>query len=359
MARFRCALLLCLMLLSLGVRPERRRLVVIDQDGSGPGGSNQLSMLVLLQAPEVQVLGIGMVTGNAWMEEQTQHTLRMLERVGRADVPVHRGATWPLVRNMAETLEQQRYHGKVAWLGAWGGRWMDKPTPVHAPDEVPPLPEGMPSTPAAEEDAAHFLVRTVREHPHQVSVFALGPLTNLALAQRIDPQFAALARELVMMGGSLSPDTEDDEFTTSPQHEFNLWFDPEAAHIVLSAPWKRIVATTVDVSIKTWMTDAMVEQIARSKSPAANYVVEWSRERFYMWDEITTLAWLYPEIITATRSLYLDADLGRGPNYGHTLAWTEKLRPERDRTQVSAQVDLNVEIFNRRFVELISAPAAR
>ena len=65
----------------------QKRLVLIDQDGSGPGGSNQMAMMVLLQSPQVQVLGITMVTGNAWRDEETQHTLRMLELIGRTDVP--------------------------------------------------------------------------------------------------------------------------------------------------------------------------------------------------------------------------------------------------------------------------------
>ena len=76
----------------------QKRLVLIDQDGSGPGGSNQMAMLALLQAPQVEVLGITMVTGNAWRDEETLHTLRMLELTGHANVPVAKGAVFPLVR---------------------------------------------------------------------------------------------------------------------------------------------------------------------------------------------------------------------------------------------------------------------
>ena len=82
---------------------QQPRLVLIDQDGSGPGGSNQMAMLALLQAPNVEVLGITMVTGNAWRDEETLHTLRMLELTGHADIPVARGAVFPLVRTEQET----------------------------------------------------------------------------------------------------------------------------------------------------------------------------------------------------------------------------------------------------------------
>ena len=78
-------------------------LVLIDQDGSGPGGSNQMAMLALLQAPQVEVLGITMVTGDAWRDEETPHTLRMLELTGHGNVPVARGAVCPLVRSEQET----------------------------------------------------------------------------------------------------------------------------------------------------------------------------------------------------------------------------------------------------------------
>lgn len=332
------------------------KLVIIDQDGSGPGGSNQMSMVVLLQAPKVKVLGITMVTGNAWRDEETAHTLRMLELIGRSDVPVYNGAIYPLVRTLPETLLQQKLYGKIAWLGAWGEKALEGGTAVHDPEFVPALPEGQPHTQAASEDAAHFLVRMVHTHPHAVTIYAAGPLTNLALAQRIDPHFAELAKELIIMGGSLNPVTADDEFATSPHHEFNFWFDPEAAHIVLGAPWARIVDTTVDVSIKTFFTQDIVDALAKSTSPAARYIVKYSQEKYYMWDEIAALAWLYPDLITREREVYLDVNLDRGANYGDMLAWTDKVKPELARPLVHAQVDLDLARFNQRFVELISAP---
>ena len=91
----------------------QRRLVLIDQDGSGPGGSNQMAMMVLLQSPKVEVLGITMVTGNAWRDEETEHTLRMLELIGRTDVPVAKGAVFPLVRTEEETRLNTPLVGQV------------------------------------------------------------------------------------------------------------------------------------------------------------------------------------------------------------------------------------------------------
>jgi purine nucleosidase len=341
---------------SPSARAADTRLIVIDQDGSGPGGSNQMSMMALLQATEVRVLGITIVTGNAWRDEEVQHTLRMLELIGRGDVPVVPGAVFPLVRRLPETLLSLKRYGKVAWLGAWGEKALEGGTPVRDPFAVPPLLEGTPKTKASDEDAAHFLVRMVRQYPHQVTVYAAGPLTNLALAQSIDPQFAQLAKELVLMGGSLNPVTEDPEFTTSPRHEFNFWFDPEAAHITLRAHWARIICTTVDVSLKTFFTQEMVDQIAKSPSPAAQYIAHYSQERYYMWDEIASVAWLSPDIITKERLVYMDVNLDRGAGHGDTLIWTDKVKPDLDVQQVHAQLDLDVAKFNRKFVELMTSP---
>src|SRR5271169_6967449 len=98
----------------------QRRMVIIDQDTSGPGGSNIMSMLALLQSPQVEVLGITVVTGNAWRDDEARHALRMLELIGRSDVPVALGAVFPLVRTQEETRLMTPLVGNVAWLGAWG-----------------------------------------------------------------------------------------------------------------------------------------------------------------------------------------------------------------------------------------------
>src|SRR5271170_7483845 len=126
----------------------QKRLVLIDQDGSGPGGSNQMAMMALLQSPRVEVLGITIVTGNAWRDEETQHTLRMLELIGRTDVPVAQGAVFPLVRTQDETRLMAPLVGKVAWLGAWGRQLSTLPaTPGLIEPPAPPAPLGPWDTP--------------------------------------------------------------------------------------------------------------------------------------------------------------------------------------------------------------------
>jgi purine nucleosidase len=337
---------------------QTKRMVLIDQDGSGPGGSNQMAMMVLLQSAQAEVLGITMVSGNAWEPEEVQHTLRMLELIHRTDVPVVPGAVFPLVRTEREAKMDEQLYGKISWTGAWGDLVAKTSAqPYHAPFVLPRLSEGEPTIKAAAEDAAHFLVRQVRAHPHAVTIYAAGPLTNIALALSIDPELAELTQGIVIMGGSMNPQTNDPEFANSPRHEFNFWFDPEAAHIVLRAKWPRVDLTTVDISIKTQFTKQMLDEIVASKQPGAEYLGNYTHEFYYLWDELAALAWLDPKIITAEKVLYVDVNVTRGPAYGDMLTWSAESRPVvlGEVKPVHVQTDLDPARFNRMFVELMKA----
>ena len=351
-----CSLLLAVLAAADG-NAQARRMVIIDQDGAGPGGTNQMAMMLLLQSPQAEVLGITMVTGDAWEPEAVQHTLRMLELIHRTDVPVIPGAIFPLVRSEQEWKIQRQLYGGYSWYGAWGdvGEKTSR-VPYHGPYVIPKMVEGEPALKPVVEDAAHFLIRQVHAHPHQVTILAAGPLTNIAMAISIDPHFAEMTQGIVMMGGSLNPQTKDPEFATNPRHEFNFWFDPEAAHIVLRAAWPRIDLTTVDISIKTRFTKAMLDEIAGSTSPAARYLAAYSSNFYYCWDELTAAAWLDPAIITKEEKLNIDVNLNRGPSYGDTLSWDETNKPALDLQPVHVHTDLDVPRFNKLFVDLMKAP---
>jgi inosine-uridine nucleoside N-ribohydrolase len=199
----------------------------------------------------------------------------------------------------------------------------------------------------------------VHKFPNEITIYAGGPMTNLALAIALDPEFPKLVKEVVFMGASLNPQTTDPEFVNAPRHEFNIWFDPEAAHIVFSAPWKKIVCTTVDISVKTRITAQLIEQIKSGKSPAARYIGEYSHlygEYNYLWDELAALAWLDPTLITKKETRYMDVDLDRGANYGNILTWSENDKPKLEVRPVEIQADLDLERFYKMLVDLFQAP---
>jgi purine nucleosidase len=338
-------------LLFASAAAEKRK-IIIDQDAAGPAGTDQQSILLLIQSPQTQVLGITVVTGDAWLTEEVAHTLRMLELIGRTDIPVVPGAENPLVRTKEQTEHDEQRYGTFAWLGAWTPKY------YHPPRELGPMPEGMPTTKPAAEDAAHFLIRIVHQYRHEVTIYEGGPMTNLALAITIDPEFASLAKELVFMGASLSPQTDNPEFTNTPRREFNLWFDPEAAHIVLRAPWKKIVCTPVDISVKTRMSQELIDKIKAGTTPAAQYIGKYARLRGnynYLWDELASVAWIDPSVITKKETRYMDVSLDRGAGYGDTLTWTDADKPKRELQPVEIQVDLDLERFYKEFVDLLTA----
>ena len=345
---------LLLLLTSCFASVQPRRKIIIDEDCSGPGGSNMQTLLALIQSPQVEVLGITVVSGNQWRDEELARTLRLLEIIGRTDIPVFSGALFPLVRRPEEVRMWQQQYGKVAFAGAFDERWW------HEPSVTPSLAEGKPSLKPSSEDASHFLLRMVHKYPHQVTIYEGGPMTNLAIAISIDPHFPELAKEMVFMGGSLAPQTGDLEWVNNPRHEFNFWFDPEAAEIVLRAAWKKIICTPTDVSLKTKMTPEMVQQIGAAGTPLARYVARFYQVEGgfdYMWDELVALAWLDPTLITKRETRYMSVNLGHGAEYGNTLTWTGEDKRTAKAQRVEIQMDLDNARFNRMFVDLMTRRA--
>jgi inosine-uridine nucleoside N-ribohydrolase len=335
--------------------PQGQRKVIIDQDAAGPGGTDMQAILALINSPDTDVLGITVLTGDAWRDEEVQHTLRLLEIIGRTDIPVLRGAAFPLVNSKQYIAKWETLYGKVVYQGAWN---YAKGHPVHGPYEIPPMPEGAPTNKASTENAAHFLVRMVNKYPHEVTIYAAGPMTDLALAIALEPHFPELTKELVVMGGSINPTTEDPEFALTPRREFNFWMDPEASRAVLHAHWPRFVLTTVDISVKTRMEKSLIAQVAQSPTAAAQYVAKYA-EANYLWDELAAVAWLNPTIITKWQKLYIDVEIDHGASYGNTLSWAPGQQPGIGEQLVEVQQDLDKEKFYKAYVDLLTRPTPR
>ncbi len=365
MKRILVCLFIAVSFVAANTRAQTRK-VIIDQDARGPATTDQQSMLMLLQSPEVETLGITVVSGDQWRDEEVAHTLRMLELTEHKNIKVYPGAVFPLINSKEEIKRWEALYGKVTYQGAWNEHRIRSSTgstltgawnagAYHDPFVVPnPLPEGNPSLQAETEDSAHFLIRMVHKYPHEVTIYAGGPLTNLAQAISLDPKFSELAQELVVMGGSIAP-VEPISWAQANRREFNFWWDPEAVHIVLRAPWKKITVTTVDISVKTRITKEMIEQIAKAGTPAAKYIGKWADEE-YLWDELAVAAWLDPSIITKEEPLYMDIDISHTAGYGNTLVWTPGNQPGLGEQQVQVQTDLDLDKFYKKVIDLLSRP---
>jgi purine nucleosidase len=319
-----------------------RRKVIYDQDNSGPFGSDILGTLMMLQADNIDVLGITLVTGDAWLKQEMAFTLRLLELMGRTDIPVYYGAEFPMLNTKEEWLLRLQLYGghrSDPWLGAFNRN-------NGGPEQILPLPppyDRFANMDAQKDHAVRFIIKTVRENPGQVTIYSGGPLTNLALAIALAPDIVSLVPEVVVMG------TGFHAFTNT----FNMFFDPEAARKVLRAAWPKLSIVPVDVAEEIHEGDEiapgrrMIEEIAdRAESPISDlfqrYAVEPLRHDpnvgfFRMADEMIAAQVIDPAVFTKSERMYVDICTTPGPRYGDSMFWPQnwQSRPETGAPPVS------------------------
>ena len=306
-------------LAATSVTAQERRKVIFDQDTDGIIGGNNDPLVMLLQSSNLQVLGVTVGTGNGWLKQETADVLKLLELIGRPEVPVYMGAEFPLVMSpQTPVLLTKLYGGSRTdpFLGAYAEY-------SPGPDIVNPPPGGFAKIQPQKGHAAEFIIKSIRDNPNQVTLYCGGALTDVALAISLDPAIVPLTKEIVFMG-------------TSPEFQpktVNVIYDPESARIVLHAPWPKLTIFTVDLGEKLHRTPEMAEAIGRSANlPLAklyrDLVVEPYRagktlQWFRMPDEMMAAYLIDPSLITETRRYYVDVDTTIGMNYGSSLYWDE------------------------------------
>src|SRR5215471_1703099 len=183
-------------LCSATVAQQKKIKVIADQDSAGPQGTNLMSLLMLLRARQVDLLGVTTVSGDQWVEPATVFALWATEITKRTDVPVIKGAELPLLNTRREQEAREKVYGSyVGWHGSFNP---DAPDP----GETWPPPGGYPKVKARPGRAADFIIDTVRANPGVVVLYCAGPLTNVALAVSMDPDIVALVKAIYIMGGS-------------------------------------------------------------------------------------------------------------------------------------------------------------
>lgn len=346
----------------VGTRPK----VIFDEDTMGPGGTDIQAGLMLLQDKDINLLGITVVTGDGWRNEEVAHMLRALQIAHRTDVPVYPGAIFPLLNTQRRNRLWGKLYGKLFYNGAYMRHWPPESTvdwtPPHPsrPYWVPPLPEGEPTIHAAKESAVTFMLRMVHKYPHQVTIIAAGPLTDLALAAKMDPHFASLAKQLIFMGGSFCPMPANTPFAHasayeySPRVEFNVRFDPEAASIVLHQPWHKIIEVPLDATSPNLMTKSMLRAVAHSHAPFAHYIGRFGQES-PLWDETAVAVWLDPALITREQTMLVDVDTSFTANYGATLSWPVGSGPNLGEQPVHVVFAVNAPKLDQLVMRLLTA----
>jgi len=336
--------------------PQRatKRKVIYDQDNSGPFGTDILGTLMMLQADNIDLLGITLVTGDAWMKQEMAYTLRLLEMMGRTEIPVYAGAEFPIINTKEEwQLRQQLYggHRLDPWMGAFNRA-------NGGPNEIKPLLppyDRFANLQPQQEHAARFLIKSVRDNPGQVTIYAGGPLTNLALAMTLAPDIVPLVDEVVIMG------TGFHVFTSA----FNIFFDPESARKVLRAAWPKFSIVTVDLAEEIHQGDeiapgrSMIEEIAaRAQSPISDlfqiHALEPLRRNpamqfFRMADEMIAAQVIDPTVFTKSEQMCVDICTTPGPRYGDSMFWPKNWQDVPDAGKSVSAADRRVFVDPRQF----------
>jgi purine nucleosidase len=284
-----------LVLLAFGATAEPIR-VIVDTD---PGTDDAMAILLALRSPELRVEALTLVAGNVDVEQGLRNAQGLASLAGRCDVPVARGAAHPLA---------QRLITATYWHGANGLGGVDLP-PGRCP--LDPRP------------AADLIVEMIRSHPHEVTLVAIGPLTNIALALKKDPEIAVLAKGIVMMGGSVSGGN------VTAAAEFNVYNDPEAAAAVFRAGWT-VTMIGSDVGERTLLTAADLaalppgpDPVVRIIEPIARQQVERSVKAGYggaaLYDPLAVAAVIDPTLVTF-ESWHVDVETRGEFTRGETVA---------------------------------------
>jgi len=325
--------------------PAAPNYIIEDNDFLGPGGSDIQSIIPLLNRPGVSLLGLTVVMGDDWENAESAHARRFLEIAHQTQIPVANGATLPLVNTVAATKLREKQYGTIPWKGAWGGLGSIDNTPDTQP-ALGTLPDGAPHLAADATPAAMFLIREVHAHPHQVTIVTTGPLTNVALAIRMDSTFAATAKQLIFMGGLVDQNMNSVTGNADFASDFNMITDPEAAHIVLTAPWAAITCVG-NVSNDIMMTHPLMDRINSRHTPVTEYM-----QKFYaplpMWDELTSAIAVDPSLIRKSVTAYMDFNTAPGMDYGHAHIWPESTAPKGMNLQ---KVKIVTSVDTRSFID--------
>jgi inosine-uridine nucleoside N-ribohydrolase len=300
--------------------------VILDCD---PGHDDALAIVLVLHRPELDLLALTTVGGNALLERVTENALRVLALAGRPDVPVAAGAAVPL-RGVEPIRTAPHVHGESGIEGA-------------------ELPE--PAAAALEEDAQAVLRRLLRDAPEPVTLVATGPLTNVALLLQGAPELHDRIARIVLMGGAI------DEGNITPSAEFNIWADPEAARVVVRSGLA-VTMVPLDVTHQALIRGAEIS-LLRSRGGARTAVIadlldyfQRFHERFYGWpgvpvhDAVCVAHVAVPDLLETER-YPVDVEVAGELTRGRTVV------DRHGATGAAPNVDVAVGIDRERFRDLL------
>lgn len=302
------------------MNPKR---IIIDTD---PGVDDAFTFLLALASPEVQLEALTTTQGNVTVEKATRNALSILE-LGRAShIPVVRGSVLPLVQPLRASAH---VHGESGIGNA-----------------QLPFPQATP----VQGHAVDYLIERVLAEPGAISIFPIGPMTNIAMAIRKEPAFANAVKELVIMGGAIQ-----EAGNMTPLAEFNIYVDPHAAHIVFHSGIP-ITLIPLDVTHKCLLKQEHVDRLMKIKSPVTRFLkdaidvylkasIQLGYEGCALHDPLTLATIIAPDLLTL-KEYYVDVDISGGISMGKTLADIFNV------TKKPANMKVAMDVRGKDFIEL-------
>lgn len=273
---------------------ERQKLI-LDCD---PGHDDAVAIMLAANDPRLELLGVSVVAGNQTLENTRRNACHVLQWIGREDVPVYAGCGQPMVR---EKIIAADIHGKTG---------LDGP-------EFPPLHKEI-----EPEHAVQFIIRTLLASDGDIIMVTTGPMTNLAMAMRMEPRIVEKIKRIVLMGGSYT------NGNVTPAAEFNIIADAEAAYVCFTAG-RPITMVGLDVTRKVLCYPEIVERMGKIGNCASRLFVELmghfckTQKEIFGWeggplhDPVTIASLIDPELLT-TKPMNARIDLRSTESYGRT-----------------------------------------
>jgi purine nucleosidase len=308
------------------------RRVIIDTDTAG---DDTQAIVIAALSERIEIAALTMVAGNVAFDEEVENAKYTLQLTDREGVPVYEGARSPLLKD----------HETAEWVHGEGGLGGD-----FRPDT------GMPS---AEGFAPEFIVEAAREQPGELTLVCIGPLTNVALALRREPDLNALLDEVWVMGGTVNC-----LGNVTPAAEYNFWVDPDAAKLVVDeldvtlVDWGLTVRdSTLERETLERITDAVEEsRFADFYATITTRAREFNRETFgremtTQPDSLVTAMLVAPDLVESEGTYYVDVDEREGPTRGYTLVDENGVTDGDPTTRVIESVDADG--FRRLFLDAV------
>jgi inosine-uridine nucleoside N-ribohydrolase len=303
----------------LGTR-EQPLPLIIDSD---PGLDDALAIGLACARPELNLLAVTTVGGNADVRHCTENALRLLNRYGRNDVPVAEGAAGAL---LGEVIRATEIHGE----SGIGSTVLDA-----SPNAAQP------------GGAVELIASILREHPEPVTIAPVGPLTNIALLIRLHPELVDRIAHLSIMGGSIG------EGNKTVSAEFNIYADPEAADVVFRSGIP-ITMMGLDVTHQALLDDAAVQRLRETGTASGGVaadLVDFALARERAWydapaaaiHDAVAVAHLAIEDLVSVADYYVEVDVTHGPARGRTVSEGYPRRLERAGHVVNAQVGIHLD----------------